>query len=78
MLLREQFDTSFHSADEVRLAYDPPAIITIHRVITDGDRRRERVRLWGTAVSAVVVLGVAVTASYFLARGNSWLVSLLA
>jgi protein tyrosine kinase modulator len=72
----ERFDTTFHTADDLRAFIEVPALITIRRVITQLDVRRERRRLALLTVSAIVGLTLVVGTSYYVASGNEQIVRL--
>lgn len=75
VVAREQFDTSFHSVDEVREFTSIPVIATIPQIGKAPRRGYLRVAL-GTvsAVAAIVLVG---TLSAYVANGNEALVRLL-
>jgi polysaccharide chain length determinant protein (PEP-CTERM system associated) len=75
VVAREQFDTSFHSVDEVREFTSIPVIASIPQIGKAPRRGYARLAL-GTvsAVAAIVLVG---TLSAYLANGNETLVRLL-
>lgn len=75
VVAREQFDTSFHSVDEVREFTSIPVIATIPQIGKSPRRGYARVAL-GTvsAVAAIVLVG---TVSAYIANGNETLVRML-
>lgn len=77
VVLAEQIDTSFHTVDDLRAFSQVPVLVSIPRIVTEGDviRKRSRVRL--AAASAIVGLVLIVGLSYFVAKGNEQMVSLL-
>ena len=75
VVLAEQFDTSFHSVDEVREFTGVPVLATIPQIGAAPRRGWARATL-GTA-SAVAAVAVVATLSAYLAHGNDTLVRLL-
>ena len=75
VVLAEQFDTSFHSIDEVRDFTTVPVLATIPQIGAAPRRGWARATL-GTA-SAVAAVAVVATLSAYLAHGNDTLVRLL-
>jgi uncharacterized protein involved in exopolysaccharide biosynthesis len=75
VVAREQFDTSFHSIDEVREFTSIPVIASIPQIGKSPRRGYARLAL-GTvsAVAAIILVG---TLSAYLANGNETLVRLL-
>jgi protein tyrosine kinase modulator len=75
--LAEQFDTSFHTVDDLRAFTKIPVLATIPCLVsaTDADRRRRRRQL--AAVSIPLALALVVLASYRFAHGNEQLVWML-
>jgi polysaccharide chain length determinant protein (PEP-CTERM system associated) len=77
MILAEVLDTSFHSAADLRAHVGIPLLVSIPRILTDYDVRRQRWRFRFAATG--VVLGVLLMAgtAYFFAHGNEQLAQLL-
>ena len=75
VVLAEQFDTSFHSIDDVREFTAVPVLATIPQIGAAPRRGWARATL-GTA-SAVAAVAVVATLSAYLAHGNATLVRLL-
>jgi succinoglycan biosynthesis transport protein ExoP len=78
VLLAEQLDTSFHNLDELRAFTPAPVLVSIPRLVTDGDRRRRR--RWFRVATAGAILGALIlaAAAHLIARDNDqlvWLVS---
>src|SRR2546427_697128 len=75
--LRERIDSSFHEIDDLRAFSNVPVLVSIPRIVTRTDLRRQwwRMRLGATAalVGLVLIVGVA----YFVAHGNERLILLL-
>jgi hypothetical protein len=77
VVLAEQVDTSYRRADEVRDTAGVPLLSTIPRIVTDADRTTAR-RQRGLAMAAMAVaLVLVVGGSFFVARGNQSLVTML-
>ena len=73
----EHIDSSFHEIDDLRAFSNVPVLVSIPRIVTRTDLRRQwwRMRLGATAalVGLVLIVGVA----YFVAHGNERLILLL-
>jgi polysaccharide chain length determinant protein (PEP-CTERM system associated) len=76
VLAREQFDTAFHSVDEVREFTAVPVLVSIPPMGPMPAGRRLRTAL--AAVSAVALIALVATTAAYLARGNDQLVRLMA
>ncbi len=77
VVLAEQVDTSFHSVDELRAFTRVPVLVSIPRIVTEGDTRRQLRRAQLAAAAAVLGLILVVSAGYFLAAWNESPVSML-
>jgi hypothetical protein len=77
LMLAEQLDTSFHSADELREFSSVPVLVSISRIVTDADRQREQQRFRLAVAGAMLGLVLVAGASYFIAHGNEQLVQML-
>jgi succinoglycan biosynthesis transport protein ExoP len=77
VLLAEQFDTSFHTVDDLRGFSPVPVLVSIPRILTEGDVSRGRWRMRLAASAAFVGLFVIVGLAYVVAHGNEQLVMLL-
>jgi len=77
VFVAEQLDTSFHSVDDLRAAMSFPILVSIPRIVTDGDIRRTRWRAVFATVIAVCCLTFLVSASYYVTRGNEQLLRLV-
>ena len=75
VLLAEQFDTTFHSLDELRTFTAVPVLASIP-VISIG-RGRQVGRAIFVSASVLLVVGVTAYAAAYLARGNEDIVRLL-
>jgi len=77
VILAEQLDSSFHSVDELRAITSFPVLVSIPRIVTEGDVRRTRWRAALVATVAVCCLTLVVGASYFVTKGNENLLRLV-
>jgi len=77
VILAEQLDTSFHNIDELRAITSFPVLVSIPRIVTEGDVRRTRWRAALVATVAVCCLTLVVGASYFVTKGNENLLRLV-
>jgi polysaccharide chain length determinant protein (PEP-CTERM system associated) len=75
VVLKEQFDTSFHNVDDVREFTSVPVIATIPQIGTTPRRGWGRATL--STASAVAAVALVATLSAYLAHGNDTLVRLL-
>ncbi len=75
VLIAEQFDTSFHSVDDIRHFTSVPVLGSIPRIAAPS--RRHRVRTALIAASAIAGLWLIAAASSWLASGNEELVRIL-
>jgi polysaccharide chain length determinant protein (PEP-CTERM system associated) len=78
IVLAEQFDTSFHTVDDLRTLATAPVLVSIPLIVTEADRRRGRWRFCLAAVAVVLALMVIIKASQYIADGNEQLLRLLA
>ena len=76
VIMAEQFDTTFHSLDDLRQFTGVPVLATIP-LISIG-RGRQMARAVVVSASILVVIGVTAYAAAYLARGNEDIVRLLA
>jgi succinoglycan biosynthesis transport protein ExoP len=72
----ERFDTTFHTADDLRAFIDLPAVVTIRRIATRAETRRRRYRWALMTASAIAGLALVIAASHYVASGNVQLVRL--
>ena len=77
VVLAEMLDTSFHSTDDLRAYTTVPILVSIPRILTRADARRERWRFRFAAVAVMVCLVVVAGSCYFFAYGNEQLAQLL-
>jgi polysaccharide chain length determinant protein (PEP-CTERM system associated) len=75
VILAEQFDTSFHSVDEVRSFTTVPVLATIPQIAVGRGRQIGHAAL--VSASILIVVGLTATVAAYLARGNEDLVRLL-
>jgi hypothetical protein len=73
----ERFDTTFHTADDLRAFADVPMLATIRQVATKADARHRRFQRALVAASAVAGLAVIVAGTYYVAAGNEQLVRMM-
>lgn len=76
VLAREQFDTAFHSVDEIRAFTTVPVLVSIPPIGPMPAGRRARTAL--AAVSALVLIGLVASSAAYLASGNDQLVRMIA
>lgn len=77
VVLAEMLDTSFHSSDDLRAYTTVPVLVSIPRIVTGADARRERWRFRFATVGIVVCLMVIAGSCYLFAHGNEELAQLL-
>ena len=77
VLLIEQLHPAFHTVEELRTFSPVRVLVSIPRIVTAGDRRRECWRFGLTVVPAVLGLMLIVGGSYWMAHGNEQLLRLL-
>jgi len=75
VLLREQFDTSFHSIDELREFTAVPVLVSIPPI--GKPPVKQRVRLALATASAIGVIALIATAAAYFANGNEQLVRII-
>jgi polysaccharide chain length determinant protein (PEP-CTERM system associated) len=76
VLLREQFDTSFHTVDEIREFTGVPVLVSIPPIGPTPTGRRVKVAL--ATVSTLAAIGLIAGAAAYVAGGNGQLVRLIA
>ncbi len=76
VLAREQFDTAFHSVDELREFTSVPVLVSIPPIGTMPAGRRVRTAL--ATVSALVLIALVASSAAYLASGNDQLVRMIA
>jgi polysaccharide chain length determinant protein (PEP-CTERM system associated) len=76
VLTREQFDTGFHTVDEIREFTSVPVLVSIPPIgpATTG----RRVRMAFATLTTLAVIALAATSAAYLANGNAQLVRLIA
>jgi polysaccharide chain length determinant protein (PEP-CTERM system associated) len=77
-VLAEMLDTSFHSVNELREFSIVPVLVSIPRIVTGVDRRRQQQRFRLAAAGAMLGLVLIAGASYVIGHGNERLVQMLA
>ena len=77
LMVAEALDTSFHSVNELREFSSVPVLVSISRIVTDADRRREQQRFRRAVAGAMLGLILIAGASYLIAHGNEQLVQVL-
>jgi polysaccharide chain length determinant protein (PEP-CTERM system associated) len=77
IVLAEVLDTSFHSASDLRAHVGIPLLVSIPRILTDHDVRRQRWRFRFVATGVVLSVLVVAGSAYFFAHGNEQLAQLL-
>ena len=77
MVLAEVLDTSFHSASDLRAHVGIPLLVSIPRILTDHDVRRQRWRFRFVATGVVLSVLVVAGSAFFLAHGNEQLAQML-
>jgi protein tyrosine kinase modulator len=77
VILAEVLDTSFHSASDLRAHVGIPLLVSIPRILTDHDVRRQRWRFRFLATGVVLSVLVVAGSSYFFAHGNEQLAQML-
>ena len=77
VVLAEMLDTSFHSSDDLRAYTTVPVLVSIPRIVTQADSRREQWRFRFVATAVLVCLVVVAGSCYFFAYGNEQLAQLL-
>jgi polysaccharide chain length determinant protein (PEP-CTERM system associated) len=77
MVLAEMLDTSFHSTEDLRAYTTAPLLVSIPRILTEGDSRRERWRFRLAAAGVLICLVMIAGSCYFFAYGNEQLAQLL-
>jgi uncharacterized protein involved in exopolysaccharide biosynthesis len=75
VILAEQFDTTFHSLDELRAFTAVPVLASIPAIASG--RGRQVLRTVVVSASILIVIGLTATAAAYLARGNEDIVRLL-
>jgi protein tyrosine kinase modulator len=76
-VLAEMVDTSFRSAEELRVFTGMPILARIPRIVTEADQRWWRLRFRIATTAAVLGLVLIIGASHFVAHGNEQLVRVL-
>lgn len=74
----EYLGRSLHTVADLRALTTAPVLVSIPRIVTDGDRRRARWRYSLAALCVALVLVLVVKTSHYIAYGNEDLLALLA
>jgi succinoglycan biosynthesis transport protein ExoP len=74
IVVAEKFDTTFHSADELRAFATVPTVAVIRRISNPAASRHQRLRFALAAVGLIVALGAAIGAGRYIGTGNEPLV----
>ncbi len=69
-VVAEQFDTSFHSLEELQAFTSLPVLSTVPLISTPGDIRKSRLRLGVAVVSVIAVVGILGAGASLYAQGN--------
>ena len=77
VMVAEQFDTSFHSLEELRSFTRAAVLANIPRIVTDGDVWRRRLRFMTAVFSITLTLFVVTEAASYMGRGNERIVWML-
>ena len=73
----EKLDTSFHSIEDLQAFADVPTLAAIRVIVTDGDIRRQRIRLALMVVFAVLGLVVIAAIAYRFGLDNEQIVRMV-
>jgi polysaccharide biosynthesis transport protein len=74
VMLAEQLDTSFHTADSLRAFTKVPVLVRIRRIVSDKDRQRSRHFLRLKIAAAMAGVAFMVGFSYYFAHNNEGIV----
>jgi polysaccharide biosynthesis transport protein len=77
-VLAEQLDTSFHAVDEVANFVSVPVLVSIPRIVSARDLRRQRLRFCVATATALLALALVAQTSRTLAGSEDGLVATLA
>ncbi len=77
VVVTEQLDTSLHSVDDLRTVSPASVLVSIPRILTDGDNRRARRRTQLALVGLLMGVAVIAATAYLAATGRVPLVSAL-
>jgi succinoglycan biosynthesis transport protein ExoP len=77
VMLAAHLDTSFHTVDALRSMSSAPVVVSIPLIVTERDRRRQKLRFAVTTAAVTVALVFLIKAAQYLATGNEALVGLL-
>ena len=77
VMLAERLDTSLHTVEDLRVRTAVPVLVSIPRMITAADARRQRHRAKVTAMATALGLLLMIGASVYVAHGNEPLAAIL-
>ena len=78
MILIEQLHPSFHTASALRAFTQVPVLVSLPRIVTRADTRRQRWRFGLAALSALLTLGLIVGSAYVAIKKPAQLAALYA
>ncbi len=76
--IADRMDTSLHTADDIRSFTRVPVLVSIPLIVTAGDRRSQRRRVWLAAAGLLLALGVVAQGVHRVARANESIVLMMA
>src|SRR5947208_589697 len=77
VVLAERLDTSLHTVEDLRVRTAVPVLVSIPRMITASDARRQRHRAKVAAMATALGLFLMIGASVYVAHGNEQLAAML-
>jgi polysaccharide chain length determinant protein (PEP-CTERM system associated) len=77
VVLLEQIDSSFNTIEDLRSSVSLPVLASIPPIVTEKDRRRNRIKFCFAVLSSIAGLVLVGRVAYFIAAGNYGLTSLL-
>ena len=77
VMLAERLDTSLHTVEDLRVRTAVPVLVSIPRMITASDARRQRHRAKVAAMATALGLFLMIGASVYVAHGNEQLAAML-
>ncbi|PYM36074.1 MAG: hypothetical protein DME15_04940 [Candidatus Rokuibacteriota bacterium] len=78
VVLAERLDPSLHTVEDLRVRTAVPVLVSIPRMITASDARRQRHRRKVNTMAAALGLLLMIGASAYIAHGNEQLAAILA
>jgi len=76
--IADRIDTSLHSADDVRAFTRVPVLVSIPRIVTEGDRRARHRRVWLAVAGVLLAVGAVAHGVHRVARTNEAIVFMMA